>query len=108
MSLFRTTTFLVILSVLLPNTGLSAPKGLAKIDHIVVIYLENRSFDSLFGNFPGANGLAHIKVLPQVDEYGRPYQTLPPVMANKQLDNRFPTHLPNHPFNIADYVNTGE
>ncbi len=109
MSLFRTTTFLVILSLLLTNTGLSAPKGLAKIDHIVVIYLENRSFDSLFGNFPSANGLAKTnKVLPQVDEYGQPYKTLPAVMANKQRDERFPADLPNHPFNIADYVSTGE
>ena len=33
------------------------PSGLHKIDHIVVIYLENRSFDNLFGLFPGANGL---------------------------------------------------
>ncbi|HET8705479.1 MAG TPA: alkaline phosphatase family protein, partial [Pseudomonadales bacterium] len=32
---------------------------LKKIDHIVVIVEENRSFDSLFGYFPGANGLAN-------------------------------------------------
>jgi phospholipase C len=109
MSLFRTATLLVIISSLLPSISLSAPKGLAKIDHIVVIYLENRSFDSLFGNFPGANGLVQAsKALPQVDEYGRPYQTLPPVMANKQLDERFPTNLPNQPFNIEDYVKSGE
>ena len=29
-----------------------------RIDHIVVIYLENRSFDNLFGLFPGADGIA--------------------------------------------------
>src|SRR5690242_3986101 len=31
---------------------------LANIDTIVVIYAENRSFDNLYGMFPGANGVA--------------------------------------------------
>ena len=31
-------------------------EGLARIDHIIVLYAENRSFDNLFGRFPGANG----------------------------------------------------
>ncbi|HXZ43901.1 MAG TPA: alkaline phosphatase family protein, partial [archaeon] len=30
--------------------------GLDRIHHLVVIYLENRSFDNLYGEFPGANG----------------------------------------------------
>jgi len=108
MKLFRITSLLVLLSAL-PNIGFSTPKGLAKLEHIVVIYLENRSYDSLFGNFPGANGLAQAsKALPQVDPYGHPYHSLPPVMANKKLDGRFPTNLPNRPFNIEDYVKTGE
>ena len=29
------------------------------VTNIVVIYAENRSFDSLYGNFPGANGVAN-------------------------------------------------
>ena len=33
-----------------------APAGLDKIRHVLVIYLENRSFDNLYGGFPGANG----------------------------------------------------
>src|SRR5436190_1740200 len=32
---------------------------LSKIETIVVIYAENRSFDHLFGLFPGANGIAN-------------------------------------------------
>ena len=32
--------------------------NLARIEHIVVIYAENRSFDNLYGLFPGANGIA--------------------------------------------------
>ena len=30
---------------------------LSAIDHIVVIYEENHSFDNLFGSWPGVNGL---------------------------------------------------
>ena len=33
--------------------------GLARIEHIVVIYAENRSFDHLYGLFPGAEGIAN-------------------------------------------------
>src|SRR5438045_4444008 len=32
--------------------------ALSRIGHIVVIFEENRSFDNMFGLFPGANGLA--------------------------------------------------
>src|SRR5271168_1445463 len=39
----------------------------SKIDTIVVIYAENRAFDNLFGNFPGAHGLSDV-----VDRDGRP------------------------------------
>ncbi|HVZ88308.1 MAG TPA: acid phosphatase, partial [Polyangia bacterium] len=32
----------------------------ADVQNIVIIYAENRSFDGLFGNFPGANGLSTV------------------------------------------------
>jgi acid phosphatase len=32
----------------------------ANVNTIVVIYAENRSFDNLYGNFPGANGIATV------------------------------------------------
>ena len=32
--------------------------GIQDIATVVVIYAENRSFDSLYGSFPGADGLA--------------------------------------------------
>jgi len=32
----------------------------AKVKNVVVIYAENRSFDNLYGNFPGANGLSTV------------------------------------------------
>src|ERR1700748_2193624 len=37
------------------------------IDNIVVIYAENRAFDNLYGNFPGARGLSEV-----MDRDGRP------------------------------------
>ncbi len=36
---------------------LSARSGIHKIKHVVVIMQENRSFDSYFGTFPGADGI---------------------------------------------------
>ncbi len=55
-----------------------APEGLGKLDTIVVIYLENRSFDHLYGAFPGANGLANAGAAAiQIDETGKPYDSLP-------------------------------
>jgi phospholipase C len=38
-------------------TGTAAPADIHKIKHIIVIMQENRSFDSYFGTFPGADGL---------------------------------------------------
>src|SRR5262249_19333366 len=58
-----------------------------KIDTSVVIYAENRAFDNLYGNFPGAHGLAEVmgadgrplpSYLPQVDRDGSVLPTLPP------------------------------
>jgi len=34
--------------------------GIESIENIVVIYAENRSFDNLYGTFPGANGLSGV------------------------------------------------
>src|SRR5229473_8166983 len=76
------------------------PRDLSRIQHIVVIYLENHSFDNLFGKFPGANGLSHAgKAAIQVDLRGKPYKVLPPVIdAGRKPpapDTRFPPKLPN-------------
>ena len=88
-------------------SGCAAPPpgeraGLAKIDHIVVIYAENRSFDNLYGLFPGANGVANATPAQytQVDRDGRPFATLPPVWKGKEADPAFPRDLPNKPFRI--------
>ncbi|QSA98746.1 alkaline phosphatase family protein [Methylococcus sp. EFPC2] len=96
------------------STGSSAAGKLDKIGHIVVIYLENRSFDHLYGRFPGADGLDDAKPLNtvQIDERGNPYATLPPVLntSKKPLarDPRFPADLPNGSFDLGLYVKPAE
>ncbi|MGB6458251.1 MAG: alkaline phosphatase family protein, partial [Streptosporangiaceae bacterium] len=39
-----------------PTGSYLVPPGIHKIKHVIVIMQENRSFDSYFGTFPGANG----------------------------------------------------
>ena len=74
--------------------------GLARIDHIVVIYAENRSFDNLYGLFPGANGIANATPAQytQVDRDGKPLAELPPAWRGKEPDPAFPWRMPNKPF----------
>jgi phospholipase C len=78
------------------------PPGVDKIKHVVVIYLENHSFDNLYGQFSGANGLSNAgpSLITQVDATGTPYVALPPVPGT----SAFPTNLPNTYFNIDQYV----
>jgi phospholipase C len=40
-----------------PAAGASSGEGIHKIQHVVIIMQENRSFDSYFGTYPGANGI---------------------------------------------------
>ena len=87
---------------------------LEKIGHIVVIYLENRSFDHLYGLFPNADGIRQAKpgALIQVDGQGRVFPVLPRVFNTAQHppgpDSRFPEQLPNRPFAIDRFVPAGE
>jgi acid phosphatase len=55
--------------------------GLQEIHNIVVIYAENRSFDNLFGMYPGANGLksASPAASTQLDRNGSVMSGLPAV-----------------------------
>ena len=54
-------------------------RGPERIEHIVIIYLENRSFDNLYGHFPRANGLQDAsKTATQTDSQGQVYTTFPP------------------------------
>ena len=108
----------LVLTLALPATGSPAAAQSANpINHSVVIYLENHSFDNLYGTFPGANGLLNAgATATQVDKNGVPYATLPqPTNTNVKPvgpDARFPANLPNRPFNIDEFVplnqNTGD
>ncbi|MGE5129117.1 MAG: acid phosphatase [Sphingomonadaceae bacterium] len=83
------------------NAGGTA--GLDKIDNVVVIYAENRSFDHLYGMFPGAEGIADATPgeKTQLDRDGKPLPYLPPVYTHGKPDARFPTRgMPNGPFRI--------
>jgi acid phosphatase len=76
--------------------------GINQVGHVVVIYMENHSFDDLYGQFPGADGLEKAKKenIIQLDASGQPYQFLPPIPRS----SAFPTNLPNTYFNIDQYV----
>ena len=102
---------------------------LQNIDHFVVIYQENWSFDALYGNFPGANGIASASAtsLSQVDRrtgnpyssqtgqpfdlaYNGPALTTPPQPINNgAIDPRFPTGLDTlQPYDAGAYLSPGD
>lgn len=88
----------------------------AKIDTIVVIYAENRAFDNLYGNFPGAHGLGDVvdrdgrplpAYVPQIDRDGSVLSALPPTWGGVTASGIKPVvteaqsaGLPNAPFSI--------
>jgi acid phosphatase len=85
--------------------------GLQDIDTIVVIYAENRSFDNLYGSFPGANGLSQVTPAEytQRDRDGCVLKELPPVWDGVTAKGVVPAvtqaqteHLANAPFAVDD------
>jgi phospholipase C len=84
---------------------------LAKIETIVVLYSENRSFDNLYGHFPGANGLENVtpEMARQRDRDGTILGQLPPIWGGLTGEGVTPAigqdkteGLPNAPFAIDD------
>jgi acid phosphatase len=87
-----------------------------EVDTIVVIYAENRAFDSLYGNFPGAKGLNEVvdrdgRPLPsyraQVDRNGTVLSVLPPAWGGVTAAGITPVvtqqqsvGMPNAPYSI--------
>ncbi|HEY0746087.1 MAG TPA: acid phosphatase [Steroidobacteraceae bacterium] len=87
-----------------------------RVSTIVVIYAENRAFDNLYGDFPGARGLREVidangKPLPaykpQVDRNGSVLSQLPPVWGGVTAAGVTPVitqqqtvGLPNAPFSV--------
>ncbi len=104
------------LSALVHGTGFAADAGVAhraidQVKTVVVIYAENRSFDNLYGHFPGANGIgrASPESLQQRDRDGSVLNELPPVWGGLTAKGVAPPvtqamseHLPNAPFTVDD------
>ena len=84
----------------------SARAALSSYRNFVTIYLENQSFNYLFGSYPGANGIpkALLSYQPQVDFSGRPLPSLPPCSNTNPASCLFPPHLPNRPFEGSTYI----
>jgi acid phosphatase len=88
-----------------------AGKGIEQIQNVVVIFAENRSFDNLYGHFPGANGIdqASQDSLLQHDRDGSVLKELPPVWEGLTAKGVTPPvtqaateHLPNRVFQVDD------
>src|SRR4249919_2252260 len=58
-----------------PTDAIDPDLGIFNIDHVIFIVQENRSFDSYFGTFPGADGIPDGVCLPDPKVQGcrRPY-----------------------------------
>ena len=97
-----------------PSTPVAGDRGgIDAVDTLVVIYAENRAFDTFYGLFPGANGIpgrnpsAVGTVLPQRDVDGAVLSVLPPVWGGLTAAGQTPVvtqaqtvGLPNRPFQI--------
>ena len=101
MKMIWSARFLVAVLALLAGCASQPRASLEQVEHIVVIYAENRSFDHLYGLFPGAEGIAAAteEQKTQLDHDGRPLPHLPPVYTGAgKPDPDFPQGLPNGPF----------
>jgi phospholipase C len=129
----RTAAVTTLTAMLLGQTGLilAAPPNqerrnsehaVQRLHHIIVIYQENWSLDSLFGQFPGANGLQNgFDTLPQYNKSTNYtsliYRTARPLNGGAP-DPNFPASpdgnlalwsdhnvaLPRIPFDVANYI----
>jgi phospholipase C len=88
------------------------PASLKPIKHLVVIYMENHSFDNLYGSFPGADGLQNSNAsngATQVDLNGTPYACLPQNDSHLTVPPLTPDcdpthHFRNQVFKLNDFV----
>ena len=97
-------------------------KPLQKIDHIVVIYEENHSFDNLYGGWEGVNGRANADAAHtvQIGQSGVPYACLrmndvnlaspplAPTCADATTATPFASHFVNAPFLIDNYLSPSD
>lgn len=111
--------------IVLALTAAPAPRALAqtnkfeKINHVIILYLENHTVDNLYSNLPGVNGIhSPGGAITQLDLNNKPYEILPPILVSFRYDGfgkpidtlpglpdpRFPKNLPNKPFLIDDII----
>jgi acid phosphatase len=100
------------------STAKNAPNKLSKIDHIVVIYEENHSFDNLYGGWEGVNGITNADPAHtiQKNQAGTPFACLlqndvnltSPPLASSCTDTTtattFSSAFPNAPFLIDSII----
>ena len=107
----RSLALLALLTAGLPVAVAAQAQGINAIETVVVIYAENRSFDNLYGSFPGANGLQNVtpESFTQIDRDGSEFKELPPIWDGLTAKGVTPPvtqaqteHLPNKPFAIDD------
>jgi phospholipase C len=65
------------------GTHQASPSGIHKIQHVIVIMQENRSFDNYFGTYPGADGIPMRNGVPT---------TCMPDPATRQCVKPYPNH----------------
>ncbi len=126
MLMFRWLSSLIIVSLLLLPSGALAAGGndhnkdnpLNKIQHIVIIYEENHSFDNLFGSWEGVNGLKKADSVhsQQVNQAGTAFTCLKqddvnlasPPLATLCIDSTtatsFSSAFANDPFKIDTFI----
>jgi acid phosphatase len=130
-----TALVLAAAAVLLSATAVGGAAGpsnenkLKQVQHIVVIYEENHSFDNLYGGWERVNGLANADAAQttQINQEGTPFQCLYLDDVNLEAQSEanptaplsttctdtsittpapspFPSHFENAPFTIDDYL----
>jgi phospholipase C len=82
--------------------------GAQKIKHVIIIYQENWSFDTLYGKFPGVNGLTNADPasVQQVDKQGVVLPLLPACIDTRSQTkySQIPSSLLNAPFDLQPYI----
>lgn len=91
-------------ALLLIPLWMSASNLKDKIDHIIVIYLENRSFDNLFYGYKGADTSdAPLQSYPlQINGEGKTYSHIE--MGPNAIQSGFPKQINNTPFLLDEFI----
>lgn len=79
------------------------PRGFKKINHVIVVFMENWSFNGLLGKFPGAIGIDQAPPgrTIQIAQDGQPYPVLPEDPGGCVPPG---ADLPNAPFDFSAFV----